>query len=204
MRHLYTIGHSTHNIDDFISLLQKYHIDTIVDIRSIPYSKFASSYNKEALKNYLKKFQIQYIFMGELLGAKYDDKSFLFDEDDVNNGKVDFQKVQNSDKFRDGIRRLNSGIDKGYNISLMCSEKEPFDCHRFVLVSRVLSLDNIEVSHIYPDKVRSQKELEERLLEKYDKKLPQIDLFNPELTQNSKLQIAYRLRNIDIAYNTHR
>jgi hypothetical protein len=64
--------------------------------------------------------------MGNLLGARYDDKNLLFD-----NGKVNFKKVQETKNFQDGITRLEKGIEKGYNISLMCSEKEAFDCHRF-------------------------------------------------------------------------
>ena len=58
-----------------------------------------------------------------------------------------------------------------YNISLMCSEKEAFDCHRFGLISEFLSKNAINVKHIYPDKVVSQQELEKQLLKKYDKKL---------------------------------
>ncbi len=191
------MGHSIYEIEDFVLLLKKHSIDTIVDIRSTPYSKFASQYNRETLKHYLKEKQIYYIFMGDLLGARYEDKSLLFDD-----GKVDFKKVQELKSFQDGIRRLEEGITKGYNISLMCSEKEAFDCHRFGLVSKVLTKNGIDVNHIYPDKIISQKELEQQLLIKYDKKLPKADLFNPDITENLQIQLAYRLRNRDIAYNS--
>ena len=196
LKQLYTIGHSIYEMEDFILLLKKNGINTIVDVRSTPYSKFASQYNRETLKYYLKENKIFYIFMGDLLGARYEDKSLLFDD-----GKVNFKKVQEIKSFQDGITRLDKGITKGYNISLMCSEKEAFDCHRFGLVSEFLTKNRIEVNHIYPDKVVSQKILEQQLLKKYDRKLPKVDLFNPDITENLQIKLAYELRNRDIAYN---
>ncbi len=196
LRELFTIGHSIYKIEYFISLLKQYDIDTIVDIRSLPYSKFASQYNKEVIKHYLKKSSIKYIFMGDLLGARYNDENLLFDD-----GKVNFKKVQEIKSFQDAIDRLSNGIDKGYNISLMCCEKEAFNCHRFGLVSEFLTKNKIDVNHIYPDKIISQEILEEQLLKKYNKKLPKADLFNPNIDKSLQLQLAYQLRNKDIAYN---
>ena len=161
MKELFTVGHSVYVIEDFIMLLQDNNINTIVDVRSTPYSKFAPQYNKEALKQYLKQNGICYIYMGDVLGARYEDKSLLFDS-----GKVNFKKVQETKNFQDGIARLERGIEKGYNISLMCSEKEAFDCHRFGLISEFLSKISISVNHIYPDKIIHHEELEKKLLKK--------------------------------------
>ncbi len=197
MKQLYTIGHSIHKIEDFISLLKKHNINTIVDVRSMPYSKFAPQYNKELLKNSLKLDGICYIFMGDMLGARHEDKNLLF-----NDGKVNFQKVQETKSFQDGIARLEKGINKGYEISLMCSEKEAFDCHRFGLISEFLVKHSIQVDHIYPDKVVSQQDLEQQLFKKYENFLPKINLFNPSIDSDYLLKLAYELRNKDIAYNT--
>ncbi|KIM03996.1 MAG: hypothetical protein KN64_09825 [Sulfurovum sp. AS07-7] len=196
MKQVYTIGHSIYKIEDFVKLLQNNNINTIVDVRSIPYSKFAPQYNKEVLKQYLKQNAICYIFMGDTLGARYEDKSLLFDD-----GKVNFKKVQETKNFQDGIVRLERGIEKGYNISLMCSEKEAFDCHRFGLISEFLSKISININHIYPDKVIPHKDLEQKLLKKYEKYISQIDLFNPNINLEQQLKEAYKLRNKDIAYN---
>jgi hypothetical protein len=84
----------------------------------------------------------------------------------------------------------------------MCSEKEAFDCHRFGLISEFLTKNEIVVNHIYPDKIVPQKILEQQLLKKYDKKLPKVDLFNPDITESLRIQLAYELRNKDIAYNS--
>lgn len=196
MNTIYTIGHSIYEIEDFIKLLKQNQINTIVDVRSTPYSKFAPQYNRETLKEYLKQNSICYIFMGDLLGARYEDKTLLFDD-----SKVNFKKVQETKNFQDGVTRLQKGIEKGYSISLMCSEKEAFDCHRFGLISEFLSKKSIEINHIYPDKVVLQRELEQKLLKKYEKQIPKIDLFNPDVDFEEQLKEAYKLRNKDIAYN---
>lgn len=193
MSTMHTIGHSIYEVDDFIKLLQKNNINTIVDVRSTPYSKFASQYNKDSIKQYLKENKICYIFMGDLLGARYEDQNLLFD-----NGKVNFKKVQEIKSFQDGIARLEKGITKGYNISLMCSEKEAFDCHRFGLISEFLSKKDINIQHIYPNKIVSQKQLEQQLLKKYDKQIDYLGLENSK----TPLEQAYELRNQDIAYNS--
>lgn len=196
MKTIYTIGHSIYEIEDFVELLKQNQINTIVDVRSTPYSKFAPQYNRETLKKYLKQNSICYIFMGDLLGARHEDKTLLFDD-----GKVDFKKVQETKNFQDGVMRLQKGIEKGYSISLMCSEKEAFDCHRFGLISEFLSKKSIEINHIYPDKVVLQQELEQKLLKKYEKQIPKIDLFNQNIDSQEQLKEAYKLRNKDIAYN---
>ena len=180
MREIYTIGHSILEIDKFISLLKDNNIDTIVDVRSIPYSKFASQFNKETLKHYLKENNIYYIYMGDSLGARYEDRSLLFDD-----GKVNFKKVQETISFQNGISRLEKGLSKGYKIALMCSEKEAFDCHRFVLISDFLARNGISIKHIYPDKVVSQEFLEQKLLKKYEKRLPVANLFDQEITDET-------------------
>ena len=194
MKEIYTVGHSIYEADDFVQLLKNNNINTIVDVRSTPYSKFASQYNKESLHQHLKQNGICYIFMGDMLGARYEDKDLLFE-----NGSVNFKKVQETKIFQDGIARLDKGITKGYNISLMCSEKEAFDCHRFGLISEFIStnLTNVNIKHIYPDKILSQKDLENLLIKKYHKKIDYLGLE----TDKTPLEQAYILRNKDIAYN---
>lgn len=194
MKNIFTIGHSTHQLNDFIDLLKKYNIDVVVDVRSIPYSKYVNWFNKNNLIYFLKENKLFYLFMGDSLGARWEDKGVIFED-----GKVDFSKVMETKKFQDGISRILRGVEKGYNISFMCSEKEAFDCHRFSLISRFLR-DKLSINHIYPDKLISQKELEEKLIKKYKKHLPETNLFE-NISEKEKLACAYELRNKDIAYN---
>jgi len=194
MKEIFTIGHSTYQLEDFIKLLKKYKIDVVVDVRSMPYSKYADWFNRKNLNFFLKESRLYYIFMGDMLGARWEDRSLIFED-----GKVDFEKVMQTKKFQDGIDRILNGVEKGYKIAMMCSEREAFDCHRFALISRFLR-DKLDIFHIYPDKLVSQTELEKRLLEKYKKKLPHTNLFE-NVSENDRLNSAYKLRNRAIAYN---
>jgi uncharacterized protein (DUF488 family) len=193
---LFTIGHSIYDIKDFIDILHYHDIDVVVDVRSIPYSKFVPQYNKDSLKNDLQKNSIKYIYMGEVLGAKYSNKNLLFE-----NNCVNFEKVRDTEEFKNGINRLKNGLLKGFNITLMCSEKEPFDCHRFCLISKYLYENGININHILSkEEIISQEDLEKKLTQKYKKKLPKQNLFNQEISDDKKRDLLYKFRNKDIGF----
>src|ERR1035437_9130975 len=102
------------------------------------------------------------------------------------------------------IERLWLGLDTGFTIALMCSEGEPFDCHRFSMISIALEKDGFEVKHILKDKtLKNNAELEKQLLRKYDKKIPKPDIFQPNISADDQLKAAYRLRNKEIAYSPY-
>ena len=196
---IYTVGHSTHQIDYFLELLQKYSVNCIVDVRSVAASSYNPQYNKEPLSNFLKNNGVTYMHYAEEFGARHTDPDLL-DED----GKVDFEKVRKSWNFKNGVERLWLGLDKGFTIALMCSEGEPFDCHRFSMVSIALEKDGFDVKHILKDKtLKSNAELESQLLKKYDKKIPKPDIFQPNISAEDQLKEAYRLRNKEIAYSPY-
>ena len=94
----------------------------------------------------------------------------------------------------------------GYTIAIMCSEAEPFDCHRFSLLSYHLARNGFDVKHILKDKsIIDNSDLEKMLLKKYAKKLPQRSLFDPTpKTREDKINLAYSLRNKDIAFNINK
>ncbi len=192
----YTVGHSTGTVDKFISLLSKYRIMYLIDIRSTPYSKHAPQFNSETLKATLKANGIIYGHMGKELGARYDDPNLLFKE-----GRVDFKKVRNTSTFKLGIDRIIQGIKQGNAIAVMCSEKEPFECHRFCLVSYELSKRGVAVLHILEDgSVVSNEMLEERLLEKYRPNYNQLRLLGPAKSRDEFIEECYIEQNKQIGY----
>ncbi len=196
---IYTVGHSTHQIDYFLELLQKYSVNCLVDVRSVAASSYNPQYNKEPLSNFLKNHGVTYMHFAEEFGARHTDPDLLDDE-----GKVDFEKVRKSWNFKNGVERLWLGLDKGFTIALMCSEGEPFDCHRFSMVSIALEKDGFDVKHIVKDKtLKSNSELERQLLKKYDKKIPKPTMFEPDITKEDQLKAAYRLRNKEIAFSPY-
>ena len=145
-RTCFTIGHGNYPTDLFIDAVRSAGIDTIIDVRSTPYSRFNPHFNRENLEKFLKESAINYRFMGDRLGGRYTDPSVLFPD-----GTVDYRKVQETKLFKEGIGRLLAIISGGRKIALMCAEKEPERCHRFVLISPVLQSKGISVVHIRPN-----------------------------------------------------
>ena len=140
---LYTIGHGTRKSEDFLSLLKQFNIEYLIDVRSIPHSRFNPQYNQKTLKVFLEKNEIRYVFMGDTLGGRPKDPS-CYDGD----GKVNYDLLKTKDFFHEGIERLKTAYEKDLTVAIMCSESKPQECHRSKLIGSVLDADNIIVSHI--------------------------------------------------------
>ena len=193
---IFTIGHSRHKIDCFIRLLRYHQCNIIIDVRSLPYSRIAPQFNRNRLSLSLRESKIHYMDFQKEFGARQT-SSYLLDS----NGKVDFDKVRLSSSFKDGIARLTRGLDLGYRIALMCSEANPFECHRFSLISYQIIQEGGLVSHILKDgDLKENAKMEDELISKYKNKLPRSDLFK-QITRKDQIEKAYRLRGKDIAFS---
>ena len=142
---IYTIGHGNITAKEFFNNLKRYSIDAIVDIRSKPYSNYVPHFNKESLKALCNKNKISYFYLGDLLGGRPDDPSIYRTET-----KVDYNILAKKPFFAQGIDRL-SQIVKTHNACLVCSEEQPDNCHRNLLVAPALEKLGVKVSHILPD-----------------------------------------------------
>ncbi len=155
---LFTIGHSTHPVDYFIDLLKKHSITAVCDVRSYPYSKYNPQFNREALKEELKRNNIAYVFLGKELGARSDNPNCYID------GRVQYNYLVDEPSFQQGIIRLKKGMKK-YSIALMCAEKDPITCHRTILVCREMRSHTKQIKHILANgEIETNQEAEERLL----------------------------------------
>jgi uncharacterized protein (DUF488 family) len=142
---IYTIGHSNHPIERFLGLLQPHAITAVADVRSTPYSRFNPQFRREKLQAALASVGIQYVFLGQELGARSQD-STCYDSE----RRVSYAKLARTELFRKGIARLRTGL-ADHRISLMCAEREPLECHRTILVARELVREGVEVTHILGD-----------------------------------------------------
>jgi uncharacterized protein (DUF488 family) len=140
---IYSIGHGSKIIDDFISELKSFNIFFLLDIRSKPFSKWNPQFNRDQLENELEKHNIKYVFIGNNLGGLPEDRS-CYD----NNGKVVYDYIKEKDFFKEGLKRLTIANEKHVNIAIMCSESNPGECHRSKLIGMELSKQKISIKHI--------------------------------------------------------
>jgi uncharacterized protein (DUF488 family) len=116
MKKIYTIGHSNHSQEIFLNLLKNSQIEILVDVRSNPNSQWAEFANGDKLKGTLKNIQIQYVYMGDILGGHPNDPDCY----NALTGKVNYQVLQEKEYFKRGIIRLLDGIEK-YRLCIMCA-----------------------------------------------------------------------------------
>jgi len=140
---IYTIGYGNRSINEFIELLKRYGIQYLVDVRSQPYSRYNPDFSKDALERHLNRHHIRYIFMGDTLGGRPEDKDSRTDDDIVS-----YRILRERDFYRRGIKRLHAAWEKELRIALMCSELRPQECHRGKLIGDTLIQENIVVAHI--------------------------------------------------------
>jgi uncharacterized protein (DUF488 family) len=186
---VFTIGHSTHSLDHFTSLLSLHSITVLCDVRSTPYSQINPHFNREDLKSSLLAAGVRYVFLGRELGARSDDLSCY------ENGKVRYDRIAKTLLFRQGLERLQQGATS-YRVALMCAEKEPLQCHRTILVSRYVTELGFNVQHILPD---GSLEMHAAAMDRLVKilNLRQGDLFRP---LSDIYDVAYRLQEDRIAF----
>jgi uncharacterized protein (DUF488 family) len=163
-------------------------------VRSQPHSAFVPHFNKPAIEEFLVAAGVGYAYMGSRLGGRYTDPAVLFPD-----GRVNFALVRQSRRFLDGMTELIECLRRETRVALLCAEKDPFDCHRFVLLGRSLEERCFTVTHILDEEnVVTNKQLEEKLLKAYEKRNYQYSFLEPAKTPQELLAEAYELRNKDI------
>ena len=170
---VWTVGHSNHPLEVFLDLLGAHRIEVLVDVRSAPYSSYASQFNKEALPGPLAERSIKYLFMGDCLGGRAEGDEFYDAE-----GHVRYDRVAARPEFQEGIARLLDGLAR-FRVALMCGEEDPTGCHRRLLIGRVLAGRNVQVVHLRGDG-GTQTEPELAAEEEFRKTRGQLTLFDLE------------------------
>lgn len=200
---IYAIGHSNYSFEKFITIIKEYNLNCIVDIRSIPYSKYNVQYNKEDFSKRLKELGYTYIYMADQFGVKRDDKSSYNSE-----GYADFDKVRLEKSFRRGVERLKDGCKKGYRIVLLGAVQEPIRCPRAILVGRELEKEGFDVRYIvHEGGTISQRDIENQMLDKYFKDRSQITIENLLGIDNDREELidkCYRLANREIGFRVEK
>jgi len=149
-----TIGHSNHSMERFLELLALHSVRVVADVRSSPYSKYTTHFDREALVEALRTAGFQYVYLGSELGGRPRGDAY-YDAA----GHVLYDKVVDSPGFQKGLARLEEGL-RQYVVAALCAEEDPAGCHRRLLVGRVLGERGIAVDHIRGDgRLQSEAEL---------------------------------------------
>lgn len=196
---IYTIGHSNYSMERFLDMLRHYNINTVVDIRGTPYSKYNVQYDKEKLQETLRSEGFIYIYMAKEFAAKRGNKQSYNGE-----GYSNFEEVVKEKDFLSGIERLKVGCSKGYRIALLGAMQSPIRCHRCILLGRELIKAGFELRHILDDySLATQEDMEKELLDKYFPNRNQLtidELLGESMTEEEMINEGYRLANREIGY----
>lgn len=150
MQKIFLIGHGNIPLEEFMEKIRGKKVNLVIDIRSVPFSKYVSHFNQENLKKALQEKNISYLYMGDVLGGKQ---------------SQGFEKYIKSIKFKEALKKLQTKI-KNKRSALMCSEIDCAQCHRKFIGWRLADM-GIKVENIL-DKNKIQK-IEQRTLAGFSK-----------------------------------
>jgi uncharacterized protein (DUF488 family) len=143
---IWTIGHSTRTIEEFIGALQANGIKLVADVRLLPGSKRYPQFNKEELAKSLRQDGIGYEHFPELGGRRkaWKDSDNTAWRNESFRGYADHMETA---EFTSGIARLQEMAESHGATAIMCAEAVWWRCHRS-LIADYLKARDVEVIHI--------------------------------------------------------
>lgn len=143
---IYTIGHSTHPIEEFIKILQAYSIKLVVDVRTIPRSRHNPQFNSNMLSKSLHSHHILYEHCKDLGGLRHTNK------DSINTGWRNtsfrgYADYMQTEEFKTALAKLIEQAKQCTTV-IMCAEAVPWRCHRS-LIGDALLVHGIKVIDIF-------------------------------------------------------
>jgi uncharacterized protein (DUF488 family) len=143
---LFTIGHSTHTLQEFLAILHAHNITHIVDVRTIPKSRHVPWFNETVLNKALHKEKMSYQHLAKLGGLRRTNKN------SINTGWHNasfraFADYMQTPAFYEGLKELNDLLKKHSGVAIMCAEALPWRCHRSLIADAEV-VRHIAVMHI--------------------------------------------------------
>lgn len=192
MARLFTIGYSGHDIGSFVSLLNENAVDVVCDVRSTPFSAYKPDFSRGPLREHLNAAYVKYLFLGNELGARPADRTCYVD------GQATYERIAQTQAFQDGLDRVRKGSES-LNLALVCSEADPIECHRAILVCRHLDDIRDRIVHLHGDHhLEDQAAFDRRLVELQD--LTPAPLLQQPGDWESAVATAYQKRGEAVAY----
>ncbi len=165
---LYTIGHGNLDIDSFLGILRRNRVDWVADVRSAPYSRMFPWFNKNELAQALEDAGIRYVFLGQQLGGKPREGEAT---GEWKQGQLNYELVSalsRTTRWAQGIENLAALVSSTDEDSetgcLLCSEKDPNNCHRSLVSFNMESaLPGLQVNHLGHDSTVREAKFQETL-----------------------------------------
>jgi uncharacterized protein (DUF488 family) len=143
---IYTIGHGNRSEEEFTDLLQHWAITCLVDVRAYPGSRRHPQFGRAALEQSLPATGVGYLWEGKALGGRRRPRPDSPHRALRNDSFRAYADHMGSDDFRAGIARLLGQSSEG-RVAIMCAERLPWQCHRF-MISDYLVAQQVAVVHI--------------------------------------------------------
>jgi uncharacterized protein (DUF488 family) len=145
---LWTIGHSTRPIDEFIALLKAHRIENLVDVRTVPRSRHNPQFNSDVLARSLAGIGVSYQHTARLGGLRKPKKDSLNQgwRNESFRGYADYMR---SGEFWEALEKLMADC-RSRPTAMMCAEAMPWRCHRSLIADALVSRC-CEVRHIMTD-----------------------------------------------------
>ena len=141
---IFTIGHSTHSIEEFLALLNRHGITAIADVRSQPYGRL-DHFNRENLSAALKAAGIEYVFLGQQLGARRQEPECY------ENGVATLRKNRQTACFPRGTPAIAAGGGEVHSWQSCARKRNRWPATAPSSIARCLKDSGIHVMHILAD-----------------------------------------------------
>ena len=144
---VYTIGHSTHSLREFIEILQMSGISMVIDVRTLPRSRHNPWFNREEIAPALRDSGIQYVHCAGLGGFRHPAPL----QESINKGWKNeafrgYADYMQTEEFRTHLQRVID-LARVEKVVMMCAEAVPWHCHRS-LIADALTVSGVKVEHI--------------------------------------------------------
>ena len=183
MATIYMVGHSNHPLELFQNMLQRENISILYDIRMIPFSRYVPQYNQTTFPQTLEEWNIEYRYFKDI-GPRQEGDTPLYDKNGFN-----YNLALTRTRIIDGLKKLTSELKESDKVAIMATKKEPLECHRFLILSRVLQDMGHTIKHILPEETLSTEILEEKMIQSLSRRIKRGTVTPPQ--KYDTLEFAY-------------
>jgi uncharacterized protein (DUF488 family) len=145
---IFTVGHSTRPLCDFVGLIRSFGVESVIDIRTVPRSRINPQYNLDVLPESLAQYGISHYLLSELGGLRKRSKSVPERTNAFwkNRSFHNYADYALSESFDEGLEKLIA-LGQARPTAIMCAEAVWWRCHRRIVADYLLAR-GLEVIHI--------------------------------------------------------